>query len=170
MYGRQIRGPLELIKQRFLNETQEQDIPSRLLDMSANILTWMADARMKKVQNQVKMKKNLWQKAKDRNFLVGDNVLVFLPEGKGKLDSKWKGLYSLDNNWQSGRCHFMKSTCLTKWNPKDYYMLTWSRGRGSAGSKISGVPWDPWACRKYKNEGSHTNVGGPIKLSNTVQC
>lgn len=59
MYGRQIRGPLELIKQRFLNETQEQDIPSRLLDMSANILTWMADARMKKVQNQVKMKKNL---------------------------------------------------------------------------------------------------------------
>ena len=59
MYGRQIRGPLQLIKQKFLEkESEEQDIPSRLLQMSANMFTWMADARTRKVKNQAKMKHN----------------------------------------------------------------------------------------------------------------
>ena len=93
MYGRQIRGPLDLIKQGYLQEEEGQDIPSRLLDMSAKITTWLANARVKKVQNQKKMKANYDKKARDREFKKGDKVLVFLPEGGGKFESKWQGPY-----------------------------------------------------------------------------
>lgn len=96
MYGRQIRGPLDLIKQGFLKDEEGQDIPSRLLDMSANITTWLANARVKKVQNQAKMKANYDKKARDRDFNVGDKVLVFLPEGGGKFESKWQGPYFIE--------------------------------------------------------------------------
>ena len=96
MYGRQISGPLQLIKQKFLEkESEEQDIPSRLLQMSANMFTWMADARTRKVKIQAKMKNNYDKHAKDRNFQVGDKVLVFLPEGRGKFESKWQGPYTI---------------------------------------------------------------------------
>ena len=93
MYGRQIRGPLDLIKQGFLNAGEGQDIPSQLLNISANITTWLANARVKKVQKQEKMKVNHDKKAKDRYFKKGDKVLVFLPEGNGKFESKWQGPY-----------------------------------------------------------------------------
>ena len=54
MYGRQIRGPLDLIKEGFLKEEESQDIPSRLLYMSANMVTWMANAKLRKVKQQAK--------------------------------------------------------------------------------------------------------------------
>ena len=95
MYGRQIRGPLDLLKERFLDQDQGQDIPSRLLEMSANMITWMANAKVKKVKNQDKMKSNYDKKGMDRSFKVGDKVLVFLPEGPGKFESKWQGPYTI---------------------------------------------------------------------------
>ena len=127
MYGRQIRGPLELVKQGFLEEGEGQDIPSRLLQMSANMLMWMADARVRKVQNQVKMKANYDKRAKDRNYQIGDNVLVFLPEGKGKLESKWQGPYTIidkvgDVNYEISMPDRMKSQRLLHANLiKRYY-------------------------------------------------
>ena len=95
MYGRQIRGPLELMKQGFLGESDGQDIPSKLLEMSANMMTWMANAKVKKAQKQKKMKQNYDKKAIDRHFKVGDKVLVFLPQGGGKFESKWQGPYDI---------------------------------------------------------------------------
>jgi hypothetical protein len=35
------------------------------------------------------------KKAQDRTYKVGQQVLVFLPEGAGKLDSKWQGPYKI---------------------------------------------------------------------------
>ena len=96
MYGRQIRGPLDLIKEGFLGESDERDIPSRLLEMSSNMIMWMADAKTRKVQKQAKMKENYDKKAKEREFRKGDRVLVFLPEGGGKLESKWQGPYTVE--------------------------------------------------------------------------
>ena len=33
----------------------------------------------------------------DRTFVVGDEVLVLLPEGSGKLTAQWQGPYSIDH-------------------------------------------------------------------------
>ena len=57
------------------------------------MMTWMENARVKKVRNQIKMKMNYDKKEKDRHFKVGDRVLVFLPEGGGKFEAKWQGPY-----------------------------------------------------------------------------
>ena len=96
LYGRQVRGPLSLIKDGFLEQTSDQkDIPAHLLEITANLTRWMADARQNKQTSQDKMKYHYDKNAQDRTYRVGEEVLVFLPEGAGKLDSKWQGPYKI---------------------------------------------------------------------------
>ena len=95
LYGRQIRGPLSLIKEGFLEQNTEQDIPSHLLAMSYRLTKWMADANKHKQKGQTKMKLHYDQRAKEVSHNVGEQVLVFLPEGAGKLDAKWQGPYEI---------------------------------------------------------------------------
>ena len=65
--------------------------------------------------------------AKDRNFQVGDKVLVFLPEGRGKFESKWQGPYTItdkvgDVNYEVQMPDKMKSQRLLHANLiKKYY-------------------------------------------------
>lgn len=98
LYGRPVRGPLSLIKERWVGLGQtysQEDIPTKLLKMQANITKWMAKARLNKQRNQDKMRYHYNKKAQDRVYKVGEQVLVFLPEGGGKLDSKWQGPYKI---------------------------------------------------------------------------
>ncbi|XP_072014751.1 uncharacterized protein [Amphiura filiformis] len=96
LYGREIRGPLSLIKEGWLEQTKEpQNVAEHLLEMSANLTKWMASARANKEISQKKMKYYYDKHAQDRTYQVGEEVLVFLPEGAGKLDSKWQGPYKI---------------------------------------------------------------------------
>ncbi|XP_071954132.1 uncharacterized protein [Antedon mediterranea] len=95
LYGRQIRGPLSLIKQGFLGENTQTDIPSHLLGIAHNLTKWMASANHTKQKKQQKMKSYYDRTAKDIHYKVGEEVLIFLPEGAGKLDSKWQGPYKI---------------------------------------------------------------------------
>jgi len=95
MYGRQVRGPLSLIKDNFLNQDTRQEISSNLLKMMANMTKWMGHANVNKQKCQEKMEKHYNKNAQDREYKVGEQVLVFLPEGAGKLDSKWQGPYTV---------------------------------------------------------------------------
>ncbi|XP_072037003.1 uncharacterized protein [Amphiura filiformis] len=96
LYGREIRGPLSLIKEGWLEQTKEpQNVAEHLLEMSANLTKWMASARANKEISQKKMKYYYDKHAQDRTYQVGEEVLVFLPEGAGKLDSKSQGPYKI---------------------------------------------------------------------------
>ena len=96
LYGRQVRGPLSLIKEGFLKGNQDQqDIPSQLLSVASNLTKWMAEANQNKQANQARMKYYYDKSARDVNYSVGDKVLVFLPEGAGKFESKWQGPYTI---------------------------------------------------------------------------
>lgn len=95
LYGRQVRGPLSLIKDNFLNQDTRHEISSNLLEIMANMTKWMGHANVNKQKSQEKMEKHYNKNAQDREYKVGEKVLVFLPVGAGKLDSKWQGPYEV---------------------------------------------------------------------------
>ena len=95
LYGRQVRGPLSLIRDNFLNQDTRQEISSNLLKIMSNMTKWMGHANVNKRKCQEKMEKHYNKNAQDREYKVGEQVLVFLPEGAGKLDSKWQGPYTV---------------------------------------------------------------------------
>ena len=96
LYGREIRGPLSIVKEGWLEKKGEtKDVAEHLLNMTHKLTKWMAEAREQKLISQAKMKESYDKHAQDRSYEVGEEVLVFLPEGAGKLDSRWQGPYKI---------------------------------------------------------------------------
>ena len=94
LYGRQVRGPLSIMKQNWVaRESEPVDVVTHLLDMRRRMQDLMRDVDTNVRKNQDKMKKHYDKTAIERSLTPGDKVLVFLPVGAGKLDSKWQGPY-----------------------------------------------------------------------------
>lgn len=96
LYGRQVRGPLSVIKQNWDTDVPEQkDIVTHLTDMRKRITGLMKEANKNLENNQKKMKHHYDKDAVHREFEPGEQVLVFLPISASKLDSKWQGPYTV---------------------------------------------------------------------------
>ncbi len=95
LYGRPVRGPLGVLKETWMSPHTEleTDMVNNLLDMRKRINALIHNANANTVLSQQKMKGHYDQQAVERVFDPGDKVLVFLPEGSGKLDHKWQGPY-----------------------------------------------------------------------------
>ena len=94
LYGRQVRGPLSVLKQAWLDTEEEpQDVLSHIVQMRERMDDFLANANSNTEKCQVKYKKHYDRNAKVREFMPNDQVLVFLPEGGSKLESKWQGPY-----------------------------------------------------------------------------
>ena len=97
LYGRHVRGPLAVIKHNWVGddniEQKDTDVVTHLLDMRKRMVGLMAKANQNLKESQRKMKSQYDKNAKHREFEPGDEVLVFLPESSGKLESKWQGPY-----------------------------------------------------------------------------
>lgn len=96
LYGRQIRGPLKVLKDSWFTEpslhpsiTVSEYINSLKLKMSK--VREIALANMHKSQS--KMKSQFDKKSKERSFKVGDKVLLYLPLFGKPLKSKYHGPY-----------------------------------------------------------------------------
>ena len=96
IYGREIKGPLDVLKEAWLQDNPEQDdivtyvnrIYQRLEDAKDIVRTNMILAQKKQKQ---------WydQKARELKLVPGEKVLVLLPTRTEKLLAKWKGPYSV---------------------------------------------------------------------------
>ena len=96
LYGRQVRGPLSVIKSNWVDRDHEEtDVVTHLLQMRKRIDSFMQQANSTLADNQEKMKAHYDKGAVQRIFEPGDQVLVFLPDSAAKLDSKWQGPYSI---------------------------------------------------------------------------
>ena len=96
LYGREVRGPLSLIKNAWVvKDYTPPNVVQYMLDMRQRMVTLMQDAHENKMVSQQKTKINYDKSAKARIFDVGDKVLVFLPVGASKLESKWQGPYTV---------------------------------------------------------------------------
>ena len=83
VYGRDIRGPLDVLKGSWTQENHD-----RLQE---------AQESVQKNLEKAQRKQKAWydQKAREMNLTVGDKVLLLLPTRSEKLLAKWKGPYKV---------------------------------------------------------------------------
>ena len=97
VFGRSVRGPLALIKEKCLaDKPAKESILNYVLLLKERLKTTceFAQANLKSVQSDMKT----WydRKARDRCFNVGDQVLVLLPVLGQPLQARYSGPYVID--------------------------------------------------------------------------
>ena len=97
VFGHTVRGPLKLLKEKFLS----------IDDSSLNLLQYVSDfkdrlsraceaARTNLKSAQRKMKRWYDENAKERKFMPGDRVLALLPIPGKPLQTRYYGPYTVD--------------------------------------------------------------------------
>uniref|UniRef100_A0A669D272 Gypsy retrotransposon integrase-like protein 1 n=1 Tax=Oreochromis niloticus TaxID=8128 RepID=A0A669D272_ORENI len=96
LYGRQVRGPLDLLKEQWENPEPDGDnVIAYVLKMRERLeqMSMLAQQNMKMAQN----KQKTWydKKARERTFQPGQQVLLLLPTTDSKLLARWQGPYKI---------------------------------------------------------------------------
>ncbi|XP_047219374.1 uncharacterized protein LOC124867136 [Girardinichthys multiradiatus] len=96
LYGRQVRGPLDLLKDYWENpESAEENIVAYVVKMRQRLeeMTALAQECMRTAQQTQKR----WydQKSRERVLKPGQQVLLLLPTSDNKLLAKWHGPYEV---------------------------------------------------------------------------
>ena len=98
LYGRTVRGLLQLLKDLWLNEKENDEVKvtyQYILDLRNGL-----EKTCKLAQDSLKVaqwvyKHHYDKKSKERIFKVGDKVLVLLPTDHNKLLLRWKGPFNV---------------------------------------------------------------------------
>ena len=97
VFGHTIRGPLKLLKEKFLSQ---EDTPLNLLqyvsDFRSKLLTVCEAAKSNLKKAQGKMKQNFDKNTKERSFKSGDKVLAHLPIPGRPLQARYFGPYTVE--------------------------------------------------------------------------
>ena len=94
MYGRQVRGPLDVLKETWESSKKStESVVSYVLTIQEKLakMSELACENLKKAQTT--QKKWYDRNARERKLQVEDNVLVLLPSSTNKLLAKWQGPY-----------------------------------------------------------------------------
>lgn len=96
LYGRQVRGPLDLLKELWENPAATgENVAAYVVKMRERLeqMTVLAQENMRTAQNNQKT----WydKKARERVFEPGQQVLLLLPNSDSKLLAKWQGPYQV---------------------------------------------------------------------------
>ena len=98
VYGSLPRGPMALVKDLWLQPNLELETISTyqyVIDLKQRINEGCKIASLKTKKQSEKSKKLYDRKAKQRTLVPGDKVLLFLPCGENKINSEWKGPFSV---------------------------------------------------------------------------
>ena len=129
LYGRKIRGPLDILRECWSGETpSETGLAEYVIRMRERLETMTDIAREQKQNAQVLQKTWYDRAARDRSFDVGDKVLVLLPSASNKLQAKWQGpvrvtrkVTDLDYEVEFGKRkprHVLHVNMLRKWHDR----------------------------------------------------
>ena len=92
IYGRQVRGPLELLKEALDSQEKEQVDVCKWEEQLQERLEIVRDTvRERETKAKAKMKAGYDKKAKPREFQEGSMVLLRIPGMAGKLEDAWDG-------------------------------------------------------------------------------
>lgn len=107
LYGRSVRGPMAILRESM----EEEDIPEEIKTSYEYVfdLRNRLEDTCKAAQENLKVSKALYKKyfdakTKDRQFAVGDKVLLLLPTEHSKLTMQWRGPY--DITARVGQCDY----------------------------------------------------------------
>ena len=98
LYGRKVRGPLRVIKEKFITPVSDKSLT--VTQYLKNLRATLDQVRNLAKQNfksaQDKMKLTFDKKAKLREFNVGDKVLAYFPVAGSPLSAKFHGPYVIE--------------------------------------------------------------------------
>jgi hypothetical protein len=96
MYGYQIRGPLDILRELWVDECQEQervDLHQYVLDLRTTMRELSRVAVEREELTKGKVKERFDQTANMVEFQEGEKVFVLLPQKVNSLTSSWAGPY-----------------------------------------------------------------------------
>lgn len=108
VYGHEVRGPLKLVKEKFLAEEPDRNVLDYVCEFKERLKAACTLAKGQLQQTQRKMKNHFDQKAVFRTFAVGDKVLVLLPIRGDPLQAKFSGPYIIKE--KVGEVNYVVST------------------------------------------------------------
>ena len=99
VFGRQLRGPLDVMKEVWTDSQQPQPEAKSVIQHMLNIrdrLDRCQEVANKNLRSAQQRQKAWYDKnARTRSFKAGDNVLVLLPSSTSKLLAEWQGPYPI---------------------------------------------------------------------------
>lgn len=97
VYGHEVRGPLKIFHETFLESSEESHILDHVSAFRERLVNATKTAHENLKSAQEKMKSQFDKRAVSRSFEPGEEVLVLLPsEGDSCLSSKYVGPYRID--------------------------------------------------------------------------
>ncbi len=99
LYGRTVRGPVQILKQLWTEEIKQPGVKSSyeyIVDLRERMEEGIKLAHESLQQAQRRYKKYYDRKSKQRKFQEGDEVLMMLPTDANKLLMQWKGPFKID--------------------------------------------------------------------------
>ena len=96
LYGREVRGPLDVLKETWERSPKSDDsVVSHVLVMRER-MEQMATLVQNNLEKAQKSQKEWYDRhARQRKFEAGDQVLVLLPTTTSKLTARWQGPYAI---------------------------------------------------------------------------
>ena len=96
VYGRPVRGPLDILMETWeMSHKSSESVISYVLEAQER-LAKMADLTRENLGKDQQTQKRWYDRhARDREFRVGDHVLVLLHTSSSKLYANWQGPYPI---------------------------------------------------------------------------
>ena len=96
LYGRDVRGPLDVLKESWEAESKEGESVLSYVLLMRERLGAMTELVQTKLGEAHKSQKQWYDRtARSRQFTVGDEVLVLLPTSTKRLLAQWQGPYQV---------------------------------------------------------------------------
>ena len=98
LYGQQVRGPLTILRELWTKEIEDEEIKTvyqYVVDLRERLESTCKIVRNELEKNRDRYKVYADSKSKDRQFKVGDEVLLLLPSDLNKLIMQWKGPFKV---------------------------------------------------------------------------
>ena len=129
MYGREVRGPLEVLRTSWVDgDVENCKVEEWLVDMKQRMYDMAVLVSNREKVAKGKMKAYYDKGAKVKSFIVGEEVLVRRPALHGKFDKAWDGpfkvaevvspvTYLIQRPGHSSRTKCIHANLLRKWVP-----------------------------------------------------
>ena len=98
LYGRTVRGPMQILKTLWTKKIEEEDVQTTynyVLDLRERLEQTCDLAHQELKKAQKRYKSHYDKRTKTRTFQPGDKVLILLPTESNKLLMQWKGPYTV---------------------------------------------------------------------------
>nr|XP_054770320.1 uncharacterized protein LOC129278127 [Lytechinus pictus] len=98
LYGRQVRGPLEILKELWSGQANDSELKTTyqyIVDLKDRLESTMEVAQEELSKSTSRNMRYYNAKSRVRKFVVGDKVLLLLPSDHNKLLLQWKGPFKV---------------------------------------------------------------------------